>query len=127
MSDANSRLVYSSDDGPVRPPSRPAAAPARRASRSRRPEAPGRLPPDPGDGVVRLHRDRSGRGGKPGTIVVGLPGSDADLDAMLKRCKQRLGAGGTRRDRALLIQGDHREQLRTLLEADGHTVKLAGG
>ena len=126
MSDAKSRLVYSSDDGPVRPPSRP-VAPARRASRSRRPEAPGRLPPDPGDGVVRLHRDRSGRGGKPGTIVVGLPGSDADLDAMLKRCKQRLGAGGTRRGRALLIQGDHREQLRTLLEADGHTVKLAGG
>ena len=126
MGDANSRLVYSSDDGPVRPPSRP-AAPARRASRSRRPEAPGRLPPDPRDGVVRLHRDRSGRGGKPGTIVVGLPGSDADLDAMLKRCKQRLGAGGTRRGRALLIQGDHREQLRTLLEADGHTVKLAGG
>ena len=126
MGDAKSRLVYSSDDGRVRPPSRP-AAPARRASRSRRPEAPGRLPPDPGDGVVRLHRDRSGRGGKPGTIVVGLPGSDADLDAMLKRCKQRLGAGGTRRGRALLRQGDHREQLRTLLEADGHTVKLAGG
>ena len=126
MSDANSRLVYSSDDGRVRPPSRP-VAPARRASRSRGPEAADRLPPDPGDGVVRLHRDRSGRGGKPGTIVVGLPGSDADLDAMLKRCKQRLGAGGTRRDRALLIQGDHRHQLRALLEADGHAVKLAGG
>ena len=128
MGDANSRLVYSSDDGRVRPPSRP-AAPARRAiaavprARGVRQAAARIL----GDGVVRLHRDRSGRGGKPGTIVVGLPGSDADLDAMLKRCKQRLGAGGTRRGRALLIQGDHREQLRTLLEADGHTVKLAGG
>jgi translation initiation factor 1 (eIF-1/SUI1) len=25
------------------------------------------------------------------------------------------------------VQGDHREKLRALLEADGHAVKLAGG
>ena len=39
------------------------------------------LPTDPGDGYVRLHRGSSARGGKPGTLVVGLPGSDSDLDA----------------------------------------------
>ncbi|MDA1061520.1 MAG: translation initiation factor [Chloroflexi bacterium] len=76
---------------------------------------------------MRLHRGKSVRGGKPGTVVVGLPGSTAELDAILKRCKRRLGTGGTRQDRALLIQGDHREPLRVLLEADGHVVKLAGG
>ncbi len=85
------------------------------------------LPSDPGDGVVRLHRGKSAAGGKRGTLVVGLPGSDSDLDAILKRCKQRIGAGGTRQGRVLMIQGDHREQLRALLEAEGHAVKLAGG
>ena len=60
-------------------------------------------------------------------MVVGLPGSDSELDAILKRCKQRIGAGGTRQGRVLLIQGDHRDKLQALLEAEGHRVKLAGG
>ncbi len=122
MSDSNSRLVYSTDGGRVRSPdaSRP---------KSRRASAPSadQLPHDPGDGVVRVHRGPSARGGKPGTLVVGLPGSEAELDATLKRCKRRLGTGGTRQGRVLVIQGDHREKLLTLLEAEGHRVKLAGG
>jgi translation initiation factor 1 len=76
---------------------------------------------------VRLHRGKSAKGGKPGTLVVGLPGSDSDLDAVLKRCKQRIGTGGTRQERVLMIQGDHRDKLKALLEGDGHRVKLAGG
>jgi translation initiation factor 1 len=59
--------------------------------------------------------------------VVGLSGSEAELDDVLRRCKQRIGAGGTRQGRVLVIQGDHREKLRALLEAEGHRVKLAGG
>ncbi len=120
MSDSNSRPVYSSDDEGLRP---------RRASSPRRARRPGvdRLPFDPGDGFVRLHRGKSTGGGKAGTLVVGLPGSDSELDAILKRCKQRIGAGGTRQGRVLLIQGDHRDTLRSLLEAEGFDVKLAGG
>jgi translation initiation factor 1 len=88
---------------------------------------PSPLPVDPRDGFVRLHRGKSARGGKPGTLVVGLPGRDAELDKILKRCKQHLGTGGTRQGRVLVIQGDHRKRLQDLLEADGHRVKLAGG
>ena len=123
MGDSNSRLVYSSDDGRVRPPAVPAI---RKSGRTSVPPSDG-LPSDPGDGVVRLHRGKSPRGGKPGTLVVGLRGSNSELDAILKRCKQRMGTGGTRHGRVLMIQGDHREKLRALLEAEGHTVKLAGG
>ena len=47
--------------------------------------------------------------------------------ALLKRCKRQLGTGGTRQDRVLVIQGDHRERLLELLESAGHRVKLAGG
>ena len=115
----DSRLVYSTDSGRVRQPP-PATRKPRRGSADT-------LPDDPGDGIVRLHRGKSARGGKPGTLVVGLPGNDAALDATLKRCKHQLGTGGTRQGRVLVIQGDHREKLRALLEADGHRVKLAGG
>jgi len=122
MGTSDSRLVYSSEDERVRPP----AVPARRKSgRTRIPVADG-LPPDPGDGFVRLHRGKSARGGKPRTLVVGLPGSDSELNAILKRCKQQMGTGGTRQGRVLMIQGDHREKLQALLEAEGNTVKIAG-
>ncbi len=128
MSDPNSRLVYSTDGGRVRPPDDPKSRPKPRP-KSRRASATSNdgLPADPGDGVVRLHRGPSARGGKPGTLVVGLPGSEAELDATLKRCKRRLGTGGTRQGRVLVIQGDQREKLLALLKADGHRVKLAGG
>ena len=120
MPDSNSRLVYSSDDGRVRPPASP------RPKRARAADADA-LPRDPGDGIVRLHRGKSARGGKVQTLVVGLPGTEAELDAALSRYKQRIGTGGSRQGRVLLVQGDHREKLRALLEADGHAVKLAGG
>lgn len=122
MSTSDSQRVYSSDGGPVRPP----RATAKRAARPRA-GAQGQLPADPGDGVVRLHRGKPARGGKQGTLVVGLPGSEADLDALLRRCKQSIGTGGTRQGSVLVIQGDHREALLALLEAEGHRVKLAGG
>ena len=38
-----------------------------------------------------------------------------------------MGTGGARQGRVLMIQGDHRERLRALLEAEGHTAKLADG
>lgn len=129
MSDPNSRLVWSSDEGRVRPGKEPGQGQSRKGPpRKGRPVTrEGTLPPDPGDGWVRLHRGASVRGGKPGTLVVGLPGAEAALDATLKRIKQRIGTGGTRQGRVLVIQGDHRETLRALLEAEGHRVKLAGG
>lgn len=126
----NSNLVWSSDGGRVREPSssRPPQPPrSNKPSKAPRRGSHDALPTDPGDGFVRLHRGKSAKGGKPGTLVVGLPGSEADLDKVLKQCKQQLGTGGTRQDRVLVIQGDHRAKLQPLLEKLGHKVKLAGG
>lgn len=115
----NSRLVYSTDGGRVRSP---AGSPPRR-----KPSAPpAAYPADPGDGVVRLHRGKPGKGGKPATLIVGLAGPETALDATLKQLKTALGAGGTRDGRVLIIQGDHREKLKPLLEQQGHRVKVAG-
>ena len=120
MPDPNSRLVYSTDGGRVIDKSQPTPPRARSAASSTR-----RPPPD--DGLVRIQREKKGRGGKTVTLVTGLTGSARELDALLKDLKQHCGAGGTREGSVLEIQGDHRERLEARLAALGHRVKLAGG
>lgn len=116
-----SRLVYSTDGSPTRP----AEYTPRKASKPK--PSSGSAPDVPDDGVVRLHRGKPARGGKPQTLVTGLPGTEAELDSALKQLKQSLGTGGSREGRTLLINGEQRERLRELLEARGHRIKMAGG
>jgi translation initiation factor 1 len=80
-----------------------------------------------GDGVARVSRERQGRGGKVVTLVRGLPLDDAALAACAKRLRTACGAGGTVRDGVIEVQGDHRDRVAALLQAEGHKVKLAGG
>lgn len=120
MPDSNSRLVYSTDGGRVQPTPMTKARPAKQTPQQTRRA-------DPNDGIVRLSRDKKQRGGKVVTLVTGLPGTPADLDALLKDLKQLCGAGGAREGNVLVIQGDHRDRLQPKLEALGHRVKLAGG
>ncbi|MGE4057030.1 MAG: translation initiation factor [Vicinamibacterales bacterium] len=121
MPEEKSRLVYSTDGSggtrirPPDPPKRQKPVPARAASKP------------PADGTIRIQREKKGRGGKTVTIVTGLRGSERDLDALLTTLKQLCGSGGTREDDALVIQGDHRERVKTKLESLGHRVLLAGG
>lgn len=118
----NSRLVYSTDGGRVREQLTPHN---RKVAATPQVQAKPGGPPD--DGVVRVQRDKKGRGGKTATTVTGLPGSEAELDTMLKGLKQHCGAGGSREGRVLIIQGDQRERLMERLTALGHKPKLAGG
>ncbi|WOJ95655.1 stress response translation initiation inhibitor YciH [Congregibacter brevis] len=80
-----------------------------------------------GDGIVRLKRETKGRGGKAVTLVTGLPDDSAALKKRAKVLKQRCGVGGAIKDGVIEIQGDQRELIKSLLEADGLTVKIAGG
>ena len=124
MPEERSRLVYSTDGtdgGRIRPPSTPTKRPPPKSS------AKQSGPPIPEDGYVRIKREKKGRGGKTVTTIIGLPGREADLDAMLKVLKQLCGAGGAREGATLEIQGDHRERVQGKLESLGHRVKLAGG
>ena len=84
-------------------------------------------PPLPSDGLVRLFRDRGGRNGKTVTVIRGLPERGPALEARVALMKRLCGAGGTLKDDAVEIQGDHRERLAEHLRAAGYTVKLAGG
>ena len=88
-----------------------------------RPTPPGA----PADGTVRIFRDRGQRGGKIVTVVRGMPGPETALETLAAELKRLCGAGGTVKDGAVEIQGDHRERIAAKLGTLGYRVKLAGG
>ena len=85
------------------------------ADKPERPE-----PSSAGDGIVRVSRERSGRG-KVVTVVRGLPPSD--LKAVASELKRLCGSGGSVKDGAVELQGDHREKVAAHLEARGLRVR----
>jgi translation initiation factor 1 len=119
----NSRPVYSSETGRVTPP--PPGGTNRKPGFTK-PSAPSK-PALPDDGVVRIFREKGGRGGKTVTVVRGLPDKGAALEARAQELKRLCGAGGTLRDGAVEVQGDHRDRIAEKLTALGYKVKLAGG
>ena len=112
------RLVYSTDGGRAKEP----PAPGKRA-----PAKPSAATNVPDDGVVRLFREKGGRGGKTVTVIRGLPDRGSSLEARAAELKRLCGAGGTLKDGVIEIQGDHRERIAERLRALGYSVKLAGG
>jgi translation initiation factor 1 len=79
------------------------------------------------DGVVRVRREKKGRGGKTATVVRGLPGTEAELKKIAKTLKQKCGVGGSVKDFEIVIQGDNVALVIEALSAAGHTVKQSGG
>ncbi|EMH4161282.1 stress response translation initiation inhibitor YciH [Pluralibacter gergoviae] len=108
MNDSNSRLVYSTESGRI---DQPKAAPER----------------PKGDGVVRIQRQTSGRKGKGVCLISGIDADDAELAKIAAELKKKCGCGGAVKDGIIEIQGDKRELIKSLLEAKGMKVKLAGG
>lgn len=104
----NTRLVYSTDQGRIKQAPPPEQTPE-------------------GDGIVRLHRESKGRGGKGVTLVKGLLLKADELKSLAKELKQVCGTGGTVKDGVIEIQGEQREKLKPVLEKKGFTVKISGG
>ncbi len=102
-------LVYSSDPSARREPSERDVPPARQT------------------GPVRIWLEKKGRNGKPVCIVRGLALPDSALAALATRLKRTCGTGGTAKDGEIIIQGDHRDAIASLLARDGFRVKKAGG
>jgi len=108
MADNNNRLVYSTESGRIDEPAVVAPRPK-------------------GDGIVRIQRQTSGRKGKGVCLVTGVDLPDADLEKLAAELKKKCGCGGAVKEGVIEIQGDKRDLLKTLLEAKGLKVKLAGG
>ncbi|MCX9063181.1 stress response translation initiation inhibitor YciH [Citrobacter portucalensis] len=108
MNDSNSRLVYSTDTGRI---DEPKAVPER----------------PKGDGIVRIQRQTSGRKGKGVCLITGIDQDDAELTKLAAELKKKCGCGGAVKDGVIEIQVDKRDLIKSLLEAKGMKVKLAGG
>ena len=67
------------------------------------------------------------RKGKPTTIIEGYSGSDEDFKLLAKELKTKLSVGGTFKDDSIIIQGDYRDKIMTILIAKGFKVKRVGG
>lgn len=108
MSDSNSRLVYSTQTGRI--------------------EEPKTVPVRPkGGGIVRIQRQTSGRKGKGVCLITGIEMNDAELTKLATELKKKCGCGGAVKEGIIEIQGDKRDLIKSLLEAKGMKVKLAGG
>lgn len=62
--------------------------------------------------------------GKVVTVVRGLAANANDLPALLTQLKNHCGAGGTLKDEAVEIQGNHVTRCEQLLSQIGYRVKL---
>ena len=110
MPDKNTRLVYSTDPEPE-PPKQAAASGLPR----------GQTAP------VRVYLERKGRGGKSVSVIKDVQSHPEGKQALLKLLKDRLGAGGTVKEGAIEIQGDHRDRIIAILGELGYKAKKAGG
>lgn len=113
----DAKTVYTSEQGRVCPScGRPAARCECRAGKA----------VSKGSGAVRVGRETKGRKGKGVTLITGLPLDEEELRLLAKELKRKCGTGGTVKNGAIEIQGDHRDTLVDELKSRGYAVKRSG-
>lgn len=76
---------------------------------------------------LEAHYSKKGRAGKPVTIIKCFKGSKNEIKDLAKILKNKCGVGGSVKDGQIIIQGEYRNKITTLLEQMGHSVKRIGG
>jgi translation initiation factor 1 len=81
----------------------------------------------PAEQLLYISRDKKQRKGKQVTLVTGFVGHTDDLKELGKILKSKCGVGGAVKEGEIMIQGDFREKVKTILENRGYRCKLRGG
>lgn len=76
---------------------------------------------------MRVFLNKKGRGGKTVSVITGLSLQEEALKTLASDLKRLCGTGGTVKDGAIEIQGDHRDALVAALAGKGIKAKKAGG
>lgn len=106
----DTNLVYSTETGKV------AAKPAGKAGAEAF-----------ADGAVRIRRETKGRGGKAVLTISGIAKPHDELVLLAAKLKKKCACGGAVKEGVIEIQGDKRELVEQLLQAEGFKTKWAGG
>jgi len=78
-------------------------------------------------GKVRVSRQTQSRAGKAVTLITGLPLDAAQLALLARELKRQCGSGGTVKDGAIEIQGEHRDVVVAELQRRGFDARRSGG
>lgn len=81
----------------------------------------------PSEQNLEAHFSNKGRGGKVVTVIRGFVGTEEDLKALAKLLKVKCGVGGSVKDNEIIIQGNFRDKIIKILQAEGYKVKRVGG
>ncbi len=75
---------------------------------------------------LEAHLDKKNRAGKVATVIKGFQGTEDDLKVLGKLLKTKCGVGGAVKDNEIIIQGNFRDKVMQILQAEGYNVKRVG-
>ena len=77
----------------------------------------------PGKQRLIVSIDKRHRAGKQVTLVKGFSGKEEDLESLGKLLKNKCGTGGSVKDGEIILQGDFRDRVVSLLQSSGYNAK----